>query len=111
MDYSLCRQTVTCYRMAENTPQRQVIDKCYLQYSTYADYDTAGRQLKRPFLLILPGKEPVQVGDLIYDGIGPEVTQAQWQGFVPANVPRLMQVQYVTDYPGHTEAGRKHNFQ
>ena len=101
MDYSLCDRTVTRYYHQNGQLQRQVLEGCYLEYTTRADYDADGRTEKRPFLLILPGNCQVGVDDLIYDGMGPELPD------IPANDPRLMQVQYVTCYPGHTEAGRK----
>lgn len=104
MDYSLCRHTVTVYRKGH----RQVLEGCYLEYTDGVDYDTDCRQVKRPFLLIVPAGQRVCVDDLIYDGVGPEVTEEAWQNFIPANEPRLMQVQYVTDYGCHLEAGRKH---
>lgn len=101
MDYSLCSHTVTRYGTVNGQRSRQVLEGCYLEYTTRADYDENGRSVQRPFLLILPGSQRVQVDDLIYDGIGPEVPD------IPANDPKLMQVQYVTCFPGHTEAGRK----
>lgn len=104
MDYSLCRHTVTVYR--RETRQRQVMENCYLEYTDGVNYDITGRQVIRPFLLIVPGGRQVFVDDLIYDGVGPVLTEDAWRGFVPANEPRLMQVQYVTDYGCHTEAGR-----
>lgn len=103
MDYRVCRHTVTVYRKGH----RQVLENCCLEYTDAVVHDTTGRQCKRPFLLVVPGDGPVQVDDLIYDGIGPQITEDAWQSFVPANEPRLMQVQYVKHYGCHTEAGRK----
>ena len=101
MDASLCDRTVTRYRMVEGQMHRRVLERCYLESTTRVDYDEDGRTVQRPFLLILPGHEMIHVDDLIYDGIGPDVAD------IPANDPKLMQVQYVTEFPGHTEAGRK----
>ena len=101
MDASLCDRTVTRYRMVEGQMHRRVLERCYLESTTRVDYDEDGRTVQRPFLLILPGHGMIHVDDLIYDGIGPDVAD------IPANDPKLMQVQYVTEFPGHTEAGRK----
>ena len=101
MDASLCDRTVTRYRMVEGQMHRRVLERCYLESTTRVDYDEDGRTVQRPFLLILPGHGMIRVDDLIYDGIGPDVAD------IPANDPKLMQVQYVTEFPGHTEAGRK----
>ena len=112
-DYSLCDQTVTIYRKEGKTVSRQILKNCYLEYNTRVDTDEYGRQLERRFLLILPGSEQkLQVDDRIYAGQGPEVTAEQWAGFIPVNVEKLMQVQYVQPcyWNGqlcHTEAGRK----
>ena len=101
MDASLCDRTVTRYRMVEGQMHRRVLERCYLESTTRVDYDEDGRTVQRPFLLILPGHGMIHVDDLIYDGIGPDVAD------IPANDPKLMQVQYVTEFPDHTEAGRK----
>lgn len=104
MDYSLCNQKVTCYRMVAGQLQRQVLENCYLEYSTRVEHDGIGRNLQRPFLLIVPGRGKILAEDLIYDGEGPQTPD------IPANDPGFMQVQYVTEYPEHTEAGRnKHS--
>lgn len=105
MDYSLCRQTVTLYRRTDAGVLRQVISGCYLQSTCAASYDAVGRQLKKPFLLVIPGACTVQVDDLVCEGIGPEV--ACWEQLVPANEERLLPVQYVKHYGCHTEAGCK----
>ena len=101
MDASLCDRTVTRYRMVDGQMHRRVLERCYLESTTRVDYDEDGRTIHRPFLLILPGHGQIRVDELIYDGIGPDVAD------IPANDPKLMQVQYVTEFPGHTEAGRK----
>lgn len=118
MDYSLCNQTVTLYRLQEQQVIRKVLAECYLEYKTQQDTGSYGTQMERPFLLIVPCWQqdkpeiPVMPGDRIYAGIGPEVTNQQWRSFVPANVAELMQAEYVQPcYFGghlcHTEAGRK----
>ena len=116
MDYSLCSQTVTLYRLQEQQVKRQVLENCYLEHKTQYDTDARGSQMERAFLLIVPsqGHEQVAVlpGDRIYEGTGPVIDGAQWRSFIPANVPQLMQVQYVQPcfFAGrlcHTEAGRK----
>lgn len=112
-DYSLCNQTVTIYRKQRHNVLYQVIENCYLEYSTRVDTDEYGKQMERRFLLIIPGsRQQVFVDDRIYDGVGPELSIQEWTDFIPAKVPGLMQVQYVTpcSWNGqicHMEAGRK----
>ncbi len=103
MDYSLCRQTVTLYRRTQQGVLRQVLGGCYLQSACAVSYDAMGRQLKHPFLLVIPGEQAVQVDDLVWEGVGPEI--ACWEQLVPAYEERLLPVRYVKHYGCHTEAG------
>ena len=103
LDYSLCDQTVTVYRMENGQLQRQVVDSCYYVWQVGQETDALGTRQVTRFLLIMPG-ECLRVfpGDRIYDGVGPEIV----------NVTGLSQVAYVrpTWWAGrvcHVEAGRK----
>ena len=111
MDYSLCCQTVTVYRMEKGQLQRRVLEGCHYEYEDHLVQDVPGGRLERRFLLIVPGTEQrVFLGDRIYDGIGPE--GVDWCAFLPVNVPGLSQVAYVRpcwwgSEVCHIEAGRK----
>ena len=85
----------------------QVVDGCYLEYAIHARYDTTGKTLQKPFLLILPPEYPVCIGDMVYDGsVGESASQ------IPANDPKLMEITYVKPVYlwgklHHWEAGHK----
>lgn len=103
----LCTQTVTLYRSAPAGVERRVVTGCFYQWQ---QEETAEGLEQTEFLLVLPAGEKVQIGDRVYDGIGPE--QVAWETFLPVNTPGLSQVAYVKPcyFQGklhHTEAGRK----
>lgn len=103
----LCTQTVTLYRSTPAGVERRVVTGCYYQWQQ----EVTGEGLEQTkFLLVLPPEASVQIGDRVYDGIGPE--QMAWETFLPVNTPGLSQVAYVKPcyFQGrlhHTEAGRK----
>ena len=107
LDYGLCRQTVTVYRMENGALQRLVVKGCYYAYEDGLD----AKGFDRKFLLVMPGAcQRVFPGDRIYDGIGPE--DVQWQEFIPVKVAGLSEVAYVRPWfwegaIAHVEAGRK----
>ena len=93
MDYSLCCQTVTCYRKTEDGILRQVLEDCFLSVCHSTPGEGYGKSQEKTFRLIIPGDTPLSCGDRIYPGIGPEVTE--WQSFVPAVIPQLYEVSFV----------------
>lgn len=112
LDYSLCDHTVTLYRWRSGTVIRQVVQNAWYDYQTVRHTDGLGHRQETQFRLIVPGNAELLPGDRVYDGIGPDVTQAQWADFLPVCIPGLSQVQYVKPcyWQGkicHTEAGRK----
>lgn len=112
LDYSLCDQTVTLYRYRDGNVHRQVVDNAWYSYQTEQVTDEQGSRRETLFWLIIPGDADLLPGDRVYDGIGPDITQAKWPGFLPVCVAGLSQVQYVKPcfWQGqlcHTEAGRK----
>lgn len=113
LEYPLCDRTVTVYRWEDGRVQRQVVDNCYYHYTYKQVTDMYGTRQDTGFLLIMPGSsQRVFVGDRIYDGVGPQITEAQWPTFLPVNVPGLGQVSYVNPvfWNGtvtHVEAGNK----
>ena len=102
----LFEKTVTVYRRQDGKIFRQVLEDCYLTCQEHLHREVSGCRRERKFLLIVPGNRQILPGDRIFDGIGPEVTAEQWTGFIPVKVDGLMEVGYVKNYPGHTEAGR-----
>lgn len=107
LDYSLCCQTVTVYRKRGSIVSRQVLENAFYSYRDRLVGQSPDSRMERLFTLILKDAD-VQVGDRVYDGVGPEIDPAGWAGFIPACVPGLSQVQYVTNWKGcHLEAGRK----
>lgn len=112
LDYSLCNQTVTVYRLENGKVSRRVLENAWYQWQTEQVTDEMGTRQERKFSLILPGTDDLLPGDRIFDGIGPEITEKNWPAFIPVQVTGLSQVQYVKPcyWQGtlcHTEAGRK----
>lgn len=111
LDYSLCNQTVTVYRMGHKGLERIVVDGCHYVWEDHLTPEIAGGQPERKFLLIMPGSMlRVFVGDRIFNGEGPE--EVDWQTFLPVNVPGLSIAAYTKAcwWGGdicHIEAGRK----
>lgn len=106
-DYSLCDQTVTLYR---ETGERWVIPNAYLSAKITTPTEPYGKSMEKKFLLIIPGDFPLQPGDRIYAGFGPEETD--WKSFVPAAVPALFEAGFVKPcfWEGvitHWEAGNR----
>ena len=94
LDYSLCDQTVTLYRKSRETVTRKVIANAYLSAKVSTPNEPYGKSKEKTFLLIIPeNAAPLQCGDRIYDGIGPE--SVEWQVFVPAAVSELYEISYV----------------
>ena len=105
-DYSLCDQTVTVYRRN----WRRVAENCHLSRQRSTPTQSYGKSEEKRFLLIIPGDFPLQPGDRIYDGIGPETVD--WDRFLPALVPELYEVSFVKPcvWDGetvHWEAGNR----
>ena len=94
LDYSLCDQTVTLYRKSGKIVTRKVIANAYLSAKVSTPNEPYGKSKEKTFLLIIPeNAAPLQCGDRIYDGIGPE--SVEWQAFVPAAVSELYEISYV----------------
>ena len=111
--YGLCSQRVTIYRKQGDTVLRQVVENCYLSRQEEFVTDVLGTRQGVEFRLIIPGnRQQIHLGDRVYDGIGPEISAAEWKDFLPATVPGLVQVSYVRPcvWEGeicHVEAGHR----
>lgn len=111
LDYSLCDQTVTVYRKKGETVTRKVIANAYFCAKISCPNEAYGKSMEKTFLLIIPGDGfPVQPGDRICEGIGPE--SVDWQGFVPAAVTEVFEIAYAKPcrWDGtitHWEAGNR----
>lgn len=110
MDYSLCDETVTLYRKTEGGIHRKVADNARLIRQTATPTESYGKSKEKKFLLIIPGDFPLQTGDRVYAGVGPEVTD--WERFVPAAVEQLYEISFVKPcyWDGeliHWEAGNR----
>ena len=111
LNYDLCDRTVTVYREENGQVRRREISGCSYQWQDRQVSDLRGWHMERNFLLVVPGAEAdLQVGDRIYDGVGP--WQVDWDRLIPQLVPGLSQVAYVQPryWEGricHVEAGRK----
>ena len=109
----MCCQTVTVYRKTPDGVICTELSGCYIRWQEEVDYDRLGRQTQRKFLLIQPGEcQLVFPGDRVLEGVGPEITLADWPSFIPEVVEGLGEVAYATAYIWqgkfyHTEAGRK----
>lgn len=113
VNYSLFCQTVTVYRKTDHGIVRVEIPGCYLQWQEAVEFTQCGERKARKFLLVQPGTEQlVFPGDRVWEGVGPAVTEENWEQFIPSLVPGLGEADYATAYHWqgqfcHTEAGRK----
>ncbi len=112
LDYSLCRQTVTVYRLQEDRVVRQVLTNVLYRYWIREKLGREGRYRETGCLLIVPGAADLRPGDRVLPGEGPRITRAEWTGFLPVRIPGLAQIAYVKPYFWenrlcHTEAGRQ----
>ena len=111
MRYPLCDRTVTVYRLEQGSVRRFVVEKCFYRYETKLAEENAGLRMDRKCLLVVPGNHFIpQVGDRVFDGIGPETVE--WNSFLPVFVESLTELNYAAPqyWLGkhcHTEAGRK----
>ena len=110
MDYSLCDETVTVYRKTEEGILRWVKESTRLIRQIATPAESYGKSMDKKFLLIIPGDFPLQTGDRIFAGIGPEVTD--WERFLPAAVEELYEISFVKPCywdgePVHWEAGNR----
>lgn len=127
--YDLCRQTVTLYHVCYNPffITRCVIHGAYFERKTTQAIDKSGGKTHDEFLLVIPNKNARRVapalfngvsgvyvlecGDRVVEGVGEEIsTREQWSGFVPANNPGVVTVDWVRDIGSrnvlyHVEAG------
>ncbi len=112
MVYPQCCQSVTVYRQQGDVIFRRVAENCYYRYGDEEKHTPEGIRSVRKFLLIQPGAEEIRPGDRIYEGVGPEVTAQEWDGFLPCSVPGLSVAAYANPWHWegqicHIEAGRK----
>ena len=113
LDYRFCNRTVTIYRWENGGVQRCVVDGCYYFWETRQVRDATGTRVDTKFLLVMPGcSQRVFVGDLVFDGVGPYITEEDWHRFLPGQVMGLGQVAYVRPVwwdgqVSHVEAGNK----
>ena len=110
MDYSLCDETVTLYRKTETGILRRVVDGVRLIRQIATPAESYGKSMEKKFLLIIPADFPMQTGERILAGIGPEVTD--WENFLPAAVDDLYEISFVKPcyWDGelvHWEAGNR----
>lgn len=112
VDYRLCNQTVTVYHKEQDTITRSVYNRAFLDWKKTQTVDKTGSKEANSFLLVIPGStQTVFVGDKIFDGEGPEISdQAAWREFIPSKVPGVVVVSYADPKKWgnvivHTEAG------
>ena len=87
----LCDRTVTIYRPRKGEIHRTVT-KAFYHYREGWE----GERFCREFLLVLPEDIPLQPGDRIYEGIGPETVD--WAYFLPVSYPGLSQIRTAEAY-------------
>ena len=72
LDYSLCADTVTVYHREGLT--RHILRNVHYEASARRSVDTGKAWAESAFLLIIPGGFPINPGDRIAPGEGPEIT-------------------------------------
>ena len=112
LNYDLCCQCVTVYRLEDGSVKRYLLENVHYQYDVRQVTDQRGRHQETMCLLIVPGDRDIRVGDRVYDGIGPDVNVSQWKNFLPVTVAGLSEINYVKPWfwEGqlcHREAGRR----
>ena len=105
LDYSLCTQTVTVYR--EKDMLRQVLEGVYYEHTQRLEDVGGVTRIDRGFLLIIPGDWPICPGDVVIQGIGPEISG--WEDLKAAGQPGMGRVasalpRYYKGRVCHTEA-------
>lgn len=112
VDYRLCNQTVTVYRVQNGQYLRMVYEKAFLDFKKTISVDKSGSREANSFLLVIPGDtQTVFPKDKVYDGIGPEIADSKaWAAFIPTMVSGLVTVEWADPkkWNGkivHTEAG------
>ena len=117
MRCDLYAQTVTLYRLEEDTVRRTVLRGVHWQRGRRALPETSGTRTGAMMLLVIPAAAGeygqdylLDPGDRVCDGEGPILTVSDWPGFVPAAVEGAALVQYVLPMrlrgkPHHVEAG------
>jgi hypothetical protein len=113
IDYALCNQTVTVYRLEGRAVTRTVLARVYFEYGDALKVDRTGASSETGFLLIVPGSGDVcRPGDKVCLGEGPAVgvdVLSWWREFIPSKVPGLAVVRSVrpvfwSGVKVHTEA-------
>ena len=90
---------------------RTVCRKAFLDFKKTQNVEKTGGTEVNSFLLVLPTDHKlVHVGDKVMMGEGPEISDRDWAGFIPAKVEGLVVVRYEDPkYYGttmvHQEAG------
>lgn len=113
VNYDLCNQTVTVYHQSgSDAYTRKVFTNAFLDFKKTQNVDKTGSSETNSFLLVIPGSTvPVEVGDKVLLGEGPEIsTRAEWSALIPVKVSGLVVIKYVDSkyWNGsvvHTEAG------
>lgn len=105
VDPRLCQDTVTVYHREGLT--RRVIENAHFELTDKLSVTQGRQSIGRDFLLVIPGGDPIAVGDKVVLGVGPEVIA--WEDLNTAAVPDLGVVETVKPryFKGllcHTEA-------
>ena len=87
----LCDRVVTLYRPRKGEVLRQVT-KGFYHYKNVWEI----QRFTREFLLVLPEDIPLQPGDRVFAGVGPETVD--WEQFLPVQVEGLSQVGKASPY-------------
>ena len=94
--YSLCDKTVTVYRRENGKITRNVLENAFFQWSKALTSEEYGCAYQVEALLIVPCTELcIYPGDRVLEGVGPEVSEDEWDRFVPALVQGLYRLRSV----------------
>lgn len=103
LDYSLCTMTVT---VLSPDGTRRRLEGVHYEFTDTLE-TTQGRSHKgREFLLVIPGQDPIGVGDKVVLGDAPDLP---WDHLNPAQIPtlgvvRTVKPRFFRGTPCHTEA-------
>ena len=103
LDYGLCRMTVTVY---DKTGGRRVLPDVHYEFTNESASAAGKTAADSSFLLVIPGSDPIAVGDKILPGVGADIP---FDALNPARFPTLgivrsVKPRYFMGKPCHTEA-------
>lgn len=99
LNYSLCNQTVTVYRV-DNTDgfkcTKKVYKHAFLDFKKAVSVDKTGSRETNSFLLVIKGNADLKPKDKVLLGVGADITtREEWAKFIPSTQANLVVIEAV----------------